>query len=288
MKVAHILLVHKDPPQVARLIRSLCHPNVDCWVHVDKKSNIEDFRKVLAMKKVFLIQPRLRVDWGCFNTVDAMIFAMSTVLKAETKYDYVNFLSGQDYPLQPADTFLSFLEINTGSQLMGNRPLEESNENIIRFKKHYFNYYSSPVIRLSEKFINKVLPNRTFPYPHEIRKGSQWMALSRNAVSYILKFVADNPRYLNYFKTVHIPDEFFFQTILYNSPFKDTIRNPNLHYIDWSEGKKNPKLLTIEDYNKLVSSNLFFARKFDPKVNASILDALDERILHRANVSSEA
>jgi hypothetical protein len=51
--------------------------------------------------------------------------------------------------------------------------------------------------------------------------------------------------------------------------------NDNLLYIDWSAGTPNPKLLTMDDKDKMVQSGKFFARKFDPKVDEKILDYLD-------------
>ena len=163
-------------------------------------------------------------------------------------------------------------------QFMNNRAYEETRQNIIRFKQYHFNDYHFAGVRLLERLVNKILPERRFPYNHEVRKGSQWMALSRDAVIYILDFVSGNPRYLHYFKRVHIPDEFFFQTILYNSRFQSTIKNPNFHYIDWTETKPHPKVLSIHDYLKLISSDLFFARKFDMNSNYLVLDALDAHI----------
>jgi hypothetical protein len=135
-----------------------------------------------------------------------------------------------------------------------------------------------PARRLLEKAVNRILPERIFPYPYVIRKGPQWMCLTMGAVKYTLDFVSKNPRYGRYFRTVHAPDEFFFQTILYNSSFRPKLRNEIFHYIDWSEKKKNPKTLTIEDLDKLNASPLFFARKFDMAVDTSILNKLDERM----------
>ncbi len=278
MRVAHILLVHKNPQQIARLVERLYHPDVDCWVHIDQKVNTNDFKELAGKRNVFILQPTIRVDWGCFNTVEAMLFAMLKVSEACEKYAYFNFMSGQDYPLKPASVFFGYLKANPGAQFMNNRAYEESTQNIIRFRQYHFNDYSFTGVKLLERLVNKVLPQRRFRYPHEIRKGSQWMALSRDAVTYVLKFMNENPRYGLYFRRVHIPDEFFFQTILYNSPLQSTIRNPNLHYIDWTEKTEHPRLLIINDYDKLASSDRFFARKFDMNADASILDALDTLI----------
>ncbi|MEL4486220.1 beta-1,6-N-acetylglucosaminyltransferase, partial [Shewanella algae] len=71
------------------------------------------------------------------------------------------------------------------------------------------------------------------------------------------------PSLQRFFKYTWGSDEFVFQTLLYNSEFKKDMVNENYRYIDWSEGKPNPKTLTITDFTLIAESNAFFARKFD-------------------------
>ena len=78
------------------------------------------------------------------------------------------------------------------------------------------------------------------------------------------------------------PDEFLIPTIVMNSPFRDSIINDNFYYIDWSRGGSNPKTLTAEDFDKLMSSDKLMARKFDTQTDAKILDLLDHHQLKLA------
>lgn len=71
-------------------------------------------------------------------------------------------------------------------------------------------------------------------------------------------------------------DEFVIATMIMNSPFKDQVVNDNLRYIDWSEGNANPKILGLEDFDPILSSNMLFARKFDEHHDREILDKLDQ------------
>lgn len=279
MKIAIVLLVHKNPQQVARLIKRLSHPDIDCWVHIDKKFDSKIFRDTLSAQNVFFVQPNIRVDWGCYNTVEAMLLALQNAVAAREKYSYIVFLSGQDYILQPPDVLLNYLNENNGLEHMSIQPYESAQSNIIRIEKYHLNGYTFRGKKFLERIINKMLPRRKFPYPFEIRKGSQWFTITKNAAVYILQFVAKNPGYANYFKLVDTPDEFFFQTILYNSEFRYKIRDGVLHYTDWSEKKKHPKFLTITDKDKLRDSYYFFARKFDMAFDAKILDVIDKEKL---------
>ncbi len=103
--------------------------------------------------------------------------------------------------------------------------------------------------------------------------GSQWWALSRDAVKYILDFVARRRDLVRFYKRSLIPDEMFFQTVLGNSRFRKRIKR-GLTYADWSQGlKRNPLPLTHEHIDRFADPDFalddvegqgpcFFARKF--------------------------
>jgi hypothetical protein len=55
--------------------------------------------------------------------------------------------------------------------------------------------------------------------------------------------------------------------------------NNNLRYIDWSLGGASPKILKIEDTEKIGQSGKFFARKFDTDIDSEILDWIDANLL---------
>ncbi len=278
MRLAQIILAHKNQDQLMRLINRLSHPCVDCWVHVDKKSTTIDRAALARLKNVYPVQPGIDVKWAGISLLKAMLNSMDAVMNAKS-YDYIHFLSGQDYPLLAPELFLDYLEEHKGTEFIGNRPYEESKQNILRFRQYHFPDFSFPGKPAFERMVNTILPERKFPYDFSIRKGPQWMALTTEAVEYILQFVSANPKYLRYFRWVMASDEFFFQTILYNSPFRQRMKNQIFHYIDWSEQKKSPKTLTAKDLNNILRSDLFFARKFDTSVDAAVLDVLDKRIL---------
>ena len=86
-----------------------------------------------------------------------------------------------------------------------------------------------------------------------------------------------NHRLKNYFKTVFAVDEVFFQTILVNSPYKDTLVNYNLRYIEL-DAQRRPINLTMADADKLTKTEALFARKFDRAVSTEVLDYLDSII----------
>ena len=70
-------------------------------------------------------------------------------------------------------------------------------------------------------------------------------------------------------------DEFFYATILMNSPYKDSIVNDNLRLITWEDGSANPVILRQKDMELIQKSDKLFARKFDTHVDAKILQELE-------------
>ena len=51
--------------------------------------------------------------------------------------------------------------------------------------------------------------------------------------------------------------------------------NDNLLYVDWSAGGASPRVMTMEDADKLRQSDKLFARKFSVVTDAEILDYID-------------
>ena len=74
MKLAFLLQCHKNPDQVNMLIKTLTHPDIDFYVHVDKKSDISTSIDT-SSGNVFLIPDAYRVDvkWATYSQVEAAI-----------------------------------------------------------------------------------------------------------------------------------------------------------------------------------------------------------------------
>jgi hypothetical protein len=106
--------------------------------------------------------------------------------------------------------------------------------------------------------------------------GNQRHILSRKCVKSIKIFIDANLTLIKYYKKTLIPDESFIQTILVNS-HQFNLYNHHKIYDDYSESiNGHPKTLTIEDYPKIIESEDFFARKFEP--DSELLNILDSRI----------
>lgn len=274
MKVAHLILTHKNPKQVERLIKALSHTAFDIYIHVDKKSDIEQFRYLADNKNIFFIEKRAKIYWAAYGTIQATINGFEEILLKQ--YDYINVISGQDFPLKSADDIYQFFRDGAGKEFITCLSIErEWTEAQVRLKKYWLINKRIPGRHKLENIINKILPERKFPLKDFIMVGrSNWFAITSDAAKYIMAFMKENPKVVRFYKNTWGADECIFSTILYNSDFKNNIEE-NLVYTDWSEQKAHPKIFTANDYNALISSGKVFARKFDIAVDGKIINMLE-------------
>jgi len=276
MRIAHLLLVHEYNSQLLRLIQRLQHAEADIYIHVDLKTPIENFALLKQLPQVYFIEKRVKVYWGAFAIVQATLNGFEHILSSGKQYGYINLLSGQDYPLQPAEAIHAFFANNPGKAFMEFYSVNNVwKEAIPRINIYHLANYTFAGRYAVEKWMNKLLPQRKMPYGLEAVGRSQWFSIVPQFAQYILDYIKTHPRIVSFFKLSWAPDELFFQTILYNSPHRDAMVNDNLRYIDWSQGKASPKTFTLEDLPVLLSSGKLYARKFSEKIDVSVFDKLD-------------
>jgi hypothetical protein len=77
-------------------------------------------------------------------------------------------------------------------------------------------------------------------------------------------------------------DEYFWHTILLNSPLRNRVSNTNLQYARYIPPTGRGMTFGAENLDELkaASSSYFFAKKFDATVDTGILDLIDLDLLH--------
>ena len=275
MKIAFLILAHKSPKQLQMLLDVLKHPAFHFYIHIDKKTNAEPFEYLREYENVFFISKRAKIFWAGFGTIQATLNGFKEI--PLDKYDYINVISAQDFPLKSATYIYEYLEKNNGTEFITCQSIEDEWPVAPRVKKyHLINWRIPGKYRLGD-FLTFILPERKFPLDYKIVGRANWFTLTTKAVKYSLGFLNKNPAVIHYFKYCWGADEFIFSTILYNSSFKNKIAD-NLIYVDWSSGKAHPKILTADDYDALTSSTKLFARKFDMETDSVILNMLKDFI----------
>lgn len=290
MRIAYLILTHKDPKHLQNLIESLYIKGITSFfIHVDAKERIDSFKKQLTgFDDVDFIQNRLKVYWGGYNLCLAEKKLLETALKSIHNYDRLILLSGQDYPLWSNDKMLKQYEaypqkiyMKCYNLSMVNYPpkipqrieryhfrdLPITNKTMRHFIIGGLMYLMNKLPIKKSRYI--LVGNTKWP----VWGGSQWFNISRECAEYVLKEMQINKVVCNYFKMSFAPDEMMIQTIIFNSPFRkfaDSFSEDGIypgleetsmtHYIEYHNGQKTFK---IGDFDNLISSNKMFGRKFD-------------------------
>lgn len=116
-----------------------------------------------------------------------------------------------------------------------------------------------------------------FSAEYPIWWGSAWFALSHRGTQRLLELVDSSAEVVDHFEHAVIPSESLTHTLLVNAP-DVRVERASLHHIRWSDAASGrPDVLSEVDLPELMSSGLFFARKFER--DASVLDRLDDVVL---------
>ncbi len=286
MKIAILILIHEFKEQQKILITHLSK-TFDIYVHIDKKSkiSIDDVKtpNVYPYKKY-------KVYWGSYNQIRATLFLYSKA--NEKKYDRYIFISGSDIPIKSNQQIINFFTNNEKEYFSFTKlptPWWNGNGGFERIDYFHTNEINRCKVSLFEKIATKITKkiNEKLVTPimkkiHIIRRikkldyygGANWMDLTGNCVSQIIDYINSNPNYLRKFKYTRCADEIFFQTIICNFTENLQLENNCLRYVDWETGPEFPRILRMEDYEKLVSTNSLFARKFSYKIDENIINEL--------------
>lgn len=304
MRVAYLILAHNNPNHLQRLITALSSSSSVCFIHIDRKSNIEVFSNIHD-DSIYFSEKRASVTWGDFSQVTAILYLLNMALSQQPKFDYFVLLSGTDFPLKSAAGIENFFQRNSGTEFINivQMPCETMGKPISRLTTYKVRPSESRFIRVIRKRMVEfgVVPRyRNYEsYFHELIPygGSTWWALSREACKYIKSFVERETRIVNFFKNTVCPDESFFQTILGNSPYRAKVCR-NLTYTDWSEGGGSPASLT-EKHLQFFEANpsivvndgygtgeVIFARKFSDE-SPNIVIELERLIRQREEPLNE-
>jgi len=287
LKIAYLILCHKNPAQVTRFIKQLSATETDFYIHVDKK--VSGF-VLPPMDNVFYVEGVARVDvrWATKSMVDATLAMVNAMFASGKAYDYVCLLSGQDFAIKSNAAIQGFLQANKGAnfiQVFGGDSATHT-----RFSKRNAVYYPRLLQKRQTyaKILKRLYIYLTGGYKHTFRCfrrkntaghpfyfGSQWWCLTYDCLRWIKDYIDTNSAYSKFFENALTPDECFFQTLFMASPYRAT-QKPNFTYLEWAPNGNNPRLLTAADYSALINSPMLFARKFDTDVDGDIIDMLTE------------
>ncbi|XVF78522.1 hypothetical protein PTKIN_Ptkin14bG0140600 [Pterospermum kingtungense] len=282
-----------DLEKLWRTLHALYHPRNEYVVHLDLEAPAEE-RLALASRiknhtifskvgNVYMITKANMVTYRGPTMVANTLHACAILLKRNKEWDWFINLSASDYPLVTQDDLLySFSVLNRNLNF-----IEHTSQLGWKADKRAMPLIVDPGLYMSSKSdIFLATPKRTLPTAFKLFTGSAWTVMSRSFVEFCVWGWDNLPRTLLMYYTNFVSSpEGYFQTVICNVPeFAKTVVNHDMHYISWDNPpQQHPHVLSLNDTNKMISSNAAFARKF--KQDDPVLDKIDKDLLGRARES---
>ena len=296
----YLIVSHAQPQAVARLARTLVERSATSWVliHYDASAGAFPRSLIESLPRTALVDRPVRVTWGTFAQVEAVLRALAQLRGMNVDYDWVTLLSGQDYAARSIPDFETMLSSSQADAIMTYAKIHAVDRHLYdRYNFRYTRLFARELPRLLrargyyDRIFNRVqpfvriqtAPRGTFIGRRAIRsimnfgipvyKGSTWWALSRKAIDAVEATIAERPDYVNRYARTLSSDESIFQTIVLNTPGL-IVKNEELHYTNWNIGKASPELLTLADLPAIRAARQWFVRKIDA-AEVGLRDRLD-------------
>lgn len=277
-KHAYLIIAHNQFQVLELLMKLLDSDYNDLYIHIDKKVKNFDFKKFESFcrkSRVYFLEKRINVKWGTYSQIATELILMEACM--QRKYSYVHLISGVDLPIKKAKYIYEFFEQDKYRNYLSLSNKGEYCWSIDMLKYYFifldrgrknklFRFLSGIFLTLQIKmnFSRKMVID-------EVLKGANWFSLTQETIGYILKRKKDIKKMFNY---SNCADELFVPTILNGSKYFENLAPHNMRYIKWIEGKKNPEILTEQDYKKMIESEFLFARKFNYDVDKNVVDKI--------------
>lgn len=305
--LAYLILVHRSPAQLARLVAALDDPRVEFFVHVDGKFDDSQFRYVLRRRtNVRFVGPRQPITWGGWGMVEAELCLVRAALDAGARH--LVLLSGADFPRWSNDRLVKHFLAGDACYLehlpipspcwhdQARNRIEQYwlADDPMRFAGRLFDrtlgrlwrplwhrgirYGANLALKLGyELGFRRRMPGDLTPYI-----GSQWWSLDRECAEYLIEFVARRPEVVRFYRHTHVPDESFVHTVLANSPYRSRLVDDALRYVVW-DGGSSPRVLEAADLPSIERSDAAFVRKIACKGETDLAKRLldSEPVVHR-------
>jgi hypothetical protein len=294
VRVAYIVLSHRHPEQVLRLVSALAEgPGARVLVRHDQRGSRLPTAEIEAAGGE-PVEDEIEFGWGGWSQLEVIVSCLSEAV-ARHDPDWALILSGQDYPLRPLAAIEADLERGGSDARLGavreverRRPPAGEDEFFLRCR---YRHYTRPramghlPTALRPLVYARDLPplvgvRRLAPPPLRLHASADWLTLGRRALATALAAASDR-RLVRHFRRVAVPSESFFASVLLSDPSLTVERDHRRFAAFPGPGSPHPETLTSADLERMLASGADFARKFDVDVDAGILDLLD---VHRRAV----
>lgn len=289
---AYLIVAHDNFYVLEQLIRLLDDPRNDIFLHVDAKAHGFDPSLVnsLCRRSRVVLLPRMKVYWGDYSQVRAVLRMLSVALIGN--YAYYHVLSGSDLPLKSPDRIHQFFADHSGDEFVAFNKEPVFTHDWLAYFHPLNRLAKSPHALLSASHARftraslgvqrRLQVDRTRHWGVEIKYGSDWYSITSDLARHL---VDNEERLRGWFRWSFNPVEYYVQTVVWNSRFRSRVHDlvdpytSTMRLIDFPRGAgSSPYTWRESDYDELVASERLFARKFNPGVDREIIDLLVQHV----------
>lgn len=275
-KIAYILLCHKDPEAVITQAEQLTAVGDYMAIHFDARAKTEHYRQIRTAladnPNVTFAKKRIKCGWGEWSLVQASLNAIEAAIEAFPRATHFYMLSGDCMAIKTAEYTHRYLDENEVDFIESFDFFESDwiktgmKEDRLIYR-HFFNERNHKKLFYASVNAQRRLGlTREIPSDIKVQIGSQWWCLRRRTVEWILNMVRERTDVIRFFKTTWIPDETFFQTLVYHLVPESEIRTRTLTFLMFSD-YGIPVTFYNDHYDLLLSQDFLFARKISPDAN---------------------
>jgi hypothetical protein len=313
--VVYFLQTHDQPAQLARLVRVITEGSPDALVLIshDASGSALDLASLRAHGNVHvLFHPG---GYGDFTHLDRYFAAVDWLDANGIAYNWLENLTGRDYPLRPIAEIESTLSATEYDGFLLYSPvfpervpadadrgapgytLVRAVDATMRYDYRHWRFgrpsrikqtllrpfmainLVQPWIRVSNSYASVGIRRRTVFGPgFHCYGGSFFCTLRADCARYVRDYAKVNPDKVAFFRGVLAPEEVFIHSVLVNSG-RFNLSTDYKRYIDWTGCRHtHPNTLGMNDADKVLASDAHWARKLDLEVDARLFDVLDQRI----------
>lgn len=304
MRICYFIQNHRAASQLTRLVSALrrFQPNALILIGHDEFAGLATATEIRRAVEADVFPLREPCRRGYFSLIQPYFDALERLARQGVSYDWIVYLSGQCYPVQPlkrfeerlatgdADGFLRFWEAWNPDN-----PWGRASQGVRRYGYQYRDVPGCPpqalrILRPLNGIQSRAHVHLTYgprvgwrrPAPFGpglvCYGGRQWTTLSRACAEHVLEESRARPELMEWFRHTLCPDEAVVQTLLVNCG-RFRLVDDDLRYVDFVGGRRgHPRTLTVADLPEITGGRYYFARKLDLETDPELFDRLDSWI----------
>lgn len=275
--------------QLKLLLHLLDHTENDIYLHIDKKSDIQESECARCISKARVHTYKLYpVYHGDISLTECQLFLLREAVKEQ--HDYYHLLSGHDLPIKKHIQIVEFFEKNNGKQFIHFESDDFCPKEACIYyhfllgwiKRHSNSTFLGLAWRLEARLIDL---QRMLHVRRKLYCGAEWFSITHALAE---EFCQYQEALLKKVRWTVASDEYVLQTFyktmasgkyeLYAQTKAPGDSGGTARLIDWNRG--NPYVWRMSDYEELINSDRMFARKFnwdtDPEIILKIAELVAE------------